>query len=332
VRTAVGNATGIGASAAQGLPTLSARDRQMTSSARSGSISLEIANAVWPDSSVQLAPEFTDAEQRDADAPARRLDLTSSAAARTINAWVDQATHGHIPALLDGPPSGTRNAVAVTNALYFKGAWKDPFDPQLTSRQPFHRPGALDRTVDLMSKEDIFTYRDEPEFQAVELYFGSNAGFALEIVLPKRVDIDPAMLIESAGAHFLDTLQGNGHINARGTVMLPHLDISETLHPIELLDDSEAVRAIRQPGALNRMFETPPKDLDLQSIQKVVMKLDEKGAAAAASTEVAISASVAAPVPLPIAPFEFRADHPFWFALRERDSGTVLMTGIVRQP
>jgi len=139
VRTAVGNATGIGASSAQGLPTLSACGRQMTASARSAGISLEIANAVWPDSSVELAPGFIDAEKHEADAQATRLDLTSRAAARAINDWVAHATHDHIPTLYDGPPTDTRNAVIVTTALYFKGGWKEPFDPQLTSRQPFHR-------------------------------------------------------------------------------------------------------------------------------------------------------------------------------------------------
>lgn len=328
VRASVANATGIGASTSS---TLSALDRRMVSSARSGGISLEVANAIWPDSSVQLAPGFIEAEQRDADAPAKRLDLTSDAAKRTINDWVAHATHGHIPALLDGPPSDTRTAVSVTNALYFKGAWKDPFDRQLTARQPFHRQGAPDTIIDLMSQEDLFSYRDEAEFQAVELYFGNNAGFALEVVLPKRADIDPATLVESAGARFLDALQGNGHQNVRGTVMLPHLDISQTLHPIELMTNSEVVGAIRQPEALDRMFAAPPKDLGLKSIQKVVMKLDEEGATAAAATGTEVS-SAAMAVPLPVPPFEFRADHPFWFALRDRTSGTVLMMGIVRQP
>ena len=87
-----------------------------------------------------------------------------------------------------------------------------------------------------------------------------------------------------------------------------------------------------QPEALSRMFAVPPQEITLQSVQKVVMTLDEKGATAAAATEVAISASVAAPPPPTRPPFEFRADHPFWFALRDRASGTALMMGIVRQP
>jgi len=328
VRASAVKATGIGASPSS---SLSALNRQMVSSAHSGGISLEIANAIWPDSSVELAPGFIDAERRDADAPTKRLDLTSDAAKRTINDWVADATHGHIPALLDGPPSDTRTAVAVTNALYFKGAWTAPFDPDLTSRQLFHTPGSPDKLVDLMSKEDRFDYRDEAEFQAVELDFGNNAAFALELILPKRADMDPATLIERAGGHFLDALQGNGHTVAKGKVMLPRLDLAQTLHPVELMADSEVVRAIRQPEALSRMFATPPKDPALRSVQKVVMTLDEKGATAAAATGVEV-ASAALSVAPPNPPFEFRADRPFWFALRDRASGTVLMMGIVRQP
>jgi len=54
-----------------------------------------------------------------------------------VNKWAKEETHGKIEDLL--PPGsvdeGTR--VVLANALYFKGAWKKPFEEEITKDGEF---------------------------------------------------------------------------------------------------------------------------------------------------------------------------------------------------
>jgi len=61
-------------------------------------------------------------------------------------------------------------------------------------------------------------------------------------------------------------------------------------------------------------------------LQKAVVTVDEEGTEAAAVTVVEgmiISTD---------APFQFRADRPFLFVIRERASGTILFAGVFTEP
>lgn len=331
IRIVVAEATGIGSSAEDQTPTLAHWDRQLTSLAHSAGIELELANAVWADSSASLAPEYAQAALRDAGAPTARIDLASESAVTAINDWAGRATRGHIPMLLDARPGKGKDTVTVTDALYFRGGWTHPFDPNLTTRQQFHRPGAPDIGIDLMLQSGEFSYRENSDFQAIKLYFGHNALFNVVVLLPKRADADPAALINNAGSELSDALQGHGYAVAKGTVMLPRLRIIQTSHPLELLRESDVVRAITIPKAMTRMFVDPPEQLRLESIQRVMMELDESGATAAAATAITAYAG-SAPLPSAHPPFKLRADHPFWFVLTEARTDTVLIVGIVRRP
>ena len=58
------------------------------------------------------------------------------------------------------------------------------------------------------------------------------------------------------------------------------------------------------------------------------MRIDEKGTEAAAATgiEIVVSGSRKSPPPI------FRADHPFFFVLRDKRSGAVLFMGRIVEP
>src|SRR5438270_697476 len=62
-----------------------------------------------------------------------------------INRWVAENTKDKIPELFAAGVL-TRDALLVlTNAVYFKGKWADPFDKKATRVEPFHVSG--DKTV-----------------------------------------------------------------------------------------------------------------------------------------------------------------------------------------
>ena len=50
-----------------------------------------------------------------------------------VNGWVNDETQGHIPALLAQGQITPDIALVLVNAVYFRGDWAQPFDPQWTA-------------------------------------------------------------------------------------------------------------------------------------------------------------------------------------------------------
>ena len=63
-------------------------------------------------------------------------------------------------------------------------------------------------------------------------------------------------------------------------------------------------------------------------VHKTFLRVDEKGTEAAAATGVAIEVTGSRGVPIPT----FRADHPFFFVIREKESGAILFLGRIVSP
>jgi serine protease inhibitor len=65
-----------------------------------------------------------------------------------------------------------------------------------------------------------------------------------------------------------------------------------------------------------------------QVVHKTFLRIDEKGTEAAAATGVLIEMTGAPASPPPT----FRADHPFVFLIRDRETGAVLFMGRITRP
>jgi serine protease inhibitor len=85
-------------------------------------IDLSIANALWSDMKLPLAPSFVQRCQHLYDADATTLDFNKPAAVDTINGWVKEKTRGKISSIVT--PELVRASQAIlTNAVYFRGTW-----------------------------------------------------------------------------------------------------------------------------------------------------------------------------------------------------------------
>jgi serpin B len=63
------------------------------------------------------------------------------------------------------------------------------------------------------------------------------------------------------------------------------------------------------------------------AVHKAFVEVNEQGTEAAAATGIAMGLTS-----LPAPPIEFRADHPFLFLIRERQTGSLLFLGRVTDP
>lgn len=67
----------------------------------------------------------------------------------------------HVPDDLDGD---TR--LVLINAVYFKGNWKQKFDPELTEPMPFHVDENTTKQVPTMYRKGHYNFGHIPEFEA----------------------------------------------------------------------------------------------------------------------------------------------------------------------
>ncbi|MEJ2341542.1 MAG: serpin family protein [Gemmatimonadales bacterium] len=287
-------------------------------------VRLEIGNSVWHREGFALQDAYVSEVERDFLARVEALDFSDPGAADVINAWVSEATDGLIDAIVD-PPINPLTMAFLINAIYFEGEWTLQFDPDRTATGDFRRSDGSTVSVPFMSMSDeAFPYAQTPDYQAIELPYGGEA-FAMTVVLPSEAT-DIGEFVESLDAEaWAEIIAGLGETEL--LVALPKfaLEYEKTLN--------DALEALGMEVAFDPAtadFSRMQRDalamqLHISRVkQKAFVDVDEEGTRAAAVTSVEVGVTSAPPM--------FRADRPFLFAIRERLSGALLFTGVVRDP
>src|SRR5690606_41051505 len=109
---------------------------------------LDFATSIWYRQEFALNPAFVEETQRYYRARISALDFAAPESVDVINRWVSDATRGLIPAVVD--QLDEEQIMLLLNAVYFKGDWTAPFDPQQTRDMPFYRPSGDSRPVPMM--------------------------------------------------------------------------------------------------------------------------------------------------------------------------------------
>lgn len=287
------------------------------------SVDFRLANSIWYRRSFPFHQTFLDATKAWFDAEVQGLDFANPASLGTINGWVDRSTSGKITKVIE--QISNDNVMFLINAIYFKGSWRDQFDPAETRDAAFHAADGRQQPVKLMHRHARMSYVETPEFQAVDLPYGRDA-FAMTVLLPK-----PGTTVDRlAGSLTTDSwsaLVGRLH-SADVDLHLPRLKLS---YERTLNDDLQAlgIRDAFVPDGAN-FTRMSPEGLHLfidYVKQKTYVDVNEEGTEAAAVTVVAISVTSAPQTVV------MRVDRPYVFAIRERLSGTILFIGkIVAMP
>jgi serpin B len=274
-----------------------------------------LANALALDPSSR-ANEDALARLRAAGAEVFVEPLSAPATVRRINGWVSGKTNGLIPEVLAAPPQNA--GLVALNALYFKGLWRTQFDPALTRHRPFTRLAGGATAVPMMTREGSEAYREDDRFIAVDLPY-RNERFSLVVVTTKEQPAPAADLVKT-----VDWLTGAGFERTRMDLQLPRFTLREGAEILPVLDGMGLKEARNAPDAFARL--TPVPQRITQARQEVFVRVDEEGTEAAAATSV-ITTRMARPRSVRVV-----IDKPFVFALRDKTSGLVLVTGYVGDP
>lgn len=119
---------------------------------------LRVANALWGEKTYPFHPAFLAAiRKHDGEGSIFAVDFRGrpDAARQQINHWVAAQTNNRIRDIVppDGVDANTR--LALTNAVYFKGAWARPFHAKATADGEFTLAGGDAVTTPLMHQDAL---------------------------------------------------------------------------------------------------------------------------------------------------------------------------------
>jgi serpin B len=287
---------------------------------------LSIANALWAQSGYAFVPEFGAGLESRYAARFVPIDFRAAAEARqTINDWVAKETQDRIKDLLpEGVPT-TDTRLVLTNAVYFKAAWQEPFQERATEDGEFTTGKGSKAKVRFMRRTDRFRYGESERAQVLEIpYVGGD--MSMVVVLPKAKDGLADLETKEGIETWTGLLQG---ASTKVALKLPKFTFTAPLDLTRTLQGMGMRRAF-DPKAADFSGITREEPLFIGAvIHKAFVAVDEHGTEAAAATAVAMRAGSA---PRPEEPVPFVADHPFLFLVRHRPTGAVLFLGRVADP
>lgn len=300
-------------------------NRRMDAIAEQEGVELVFANALWPEKTHAFLESYLELVTRTYQAGVKPLDYVeaSEEARQVINTWVEKKTRGRIKDLL---PSGSLNALTrlvLTNAVFFHGAWAEKFPEEATRPgdffvspdKPVQGPmmhGSV--KVGQMPAEGV-TYIELP-------YKGDSV--SMVILLPDK-DVPLSEMEDDLESH-LARASSMGFSRRENEVVMPRFSMTSNFSLADTLAAMGMKKAFSMAADLSGMDGT--NWLYISGVfHKAFVDVSEEGTEAAAATGVVISLKSA---PMPSRPVII--DRPFWFLIRDVDSGSALFLGRVVNP
>ncbi len=278
------------------------------------STTFRIANSVWYRQGLSVNQPFVDALKQTFDADVRATPFDQGTV-KQVNDWVSAKTNAKIPTIIDAISDDL--VMFLINAIYFKGSWREQFDPAKTQNLPF-RGLSGERTLPTMAREEgsgKFRYTNTASATIGELPYG-NGAFVMTVVMPTDASGIAALAAGLDTASWTALLAPMQEVSF--AVQLPKFKLS---YERELKDDLIAlgmdVPFSESAADFSRM--TPAQAFIAFVKHKTYVDVNEEGTEAAAVTNTGMRVTSLPPC--------FCVNRPFVFAIRERFSGTILFIG-----
>src|SRR5580765_1124377 len=148
------------------------------------------ANALWASGQIELSAAYVSLLRREFGAPLEGLDFEhdTEGARRKINGWVADVTRQKITELIGRGGLQPDTLLVLTNAIYMKAAWENPFLVRSTKAKiPFTAAGGETAHVAMMEQIGTFGFLHERGLRVLELPYRGKAT-SLLLVLPDAID------------------------------------------------------------------------------------------------------------------------------------------------
>jgi len=291
-------------------------------------VTLEIANALWAAEGIEFDPGFLDRNDPFLDTEIATLDFTEPTNVSTINESIDASTNGAIPSVVDAIAPQT--IACLINGIYFKGSWQEEFDASLIQDEPFTLTNGSKKQIPMMRRTDWYPYYADNQFQVVSLPY-EEGQMGMYIFLPNRgTDLNT----------FLDRL--NVEDWEVWMSQFSQREVSLVL-PTFKLEYSVELRTALEQLAMGIAFDEDRADFSRMTASsvpvfisylthKAVVEVNEEGTEASTGSFIFFDDVTTTQAAESVPPIPFIVDRPFFFAIRDNPTGTVLFMGVVVDP
>lgn len=290
-------------------------------------INLSLANKIYVKScDCELNPQLKKDAVDVFDAELEKVDFgDSAAAAKLINGWVESKTNERIKNLVSNSSLNSDTQIVLINALYFKGSWKNQFNPKSTVEHPFYINNETSVKIPMMYQEEKFKYDNNTELNAqiLEMAYEGNEA-SMVIVLPNEIDgLDQVLRKLADGFDLIAVWEKL--ISTKLQVIIPKFK-TETEIDLTHVFSKLGINAIfrRENSGVSKILDNNESLYISKAIQKAFIEVNEEGAEAAAATHMVLRKR-RAHYPAPIV----RADRPFLYFLIGPDH-TMLFVGLYK--
>ncbi len=292
-------------------------------------VELLVANSLWGRKEIEFKPKFLTTNNKYYNAEIKSLDFSDPQSVSIINGWVSAKTKGLINQIIKKiDPSAI---LFIINAIYFKGIWSYKFDTSKTRKHPFHLLDGMTINVPMMFQSGKYPYFATEKFQAISLPYGDGRT-SMYIFLPNK---------NSNLKEFLDSLNINNwkkwrykFVRGKGNIGIPRFKLE---YETKLNDVLQSLGIVSAFDAKSADFKNLSEACDRRKgpgcfisevIQKTFLEVDEEGTRAAAVTEIGMaltSVNVSQP-------FSMTVDRPFFCAIVDNRTQTILFMGAIVRP
>lgn len=242
-----------------------------------------------------------------------------------INDWVSKRTDKRIPALLPHGSITSATKLVLTDAIYFKASWFEPFEVDQTQPSSFHAE-AGDRDVEMMHALGTMKYAEQATYQALDLQYLSRDVHML-LILPTEGRFDE--VTRGVDAAFFDGVRASLS-KYLVTLSLPRWSFKSS-NTLKAPFQSLGMKAAFENGNADFSGMNGTHELFVDQIyHDAFIAVDEKGTEAAAATGVVINADGGVGPEYPEAEISF--DRPFIFAIYDEPTGQLLFLGQLVDP
>ncbi|MDR1487538.1 MAG: serpin family protein [Deltaproteobacteria bacterium] len=284
-----------------------------------------LANSLWPQKDSEILQSFFDVINQYYGSRIFPVDYRNNEpqAREDINEWVAEATRDKILNFLPSPVSNSTTLILI-NAVYFKGKWESPFNPELTIEGDFQAESGPIK-AQFMNAKDHFNYFESTELQAIELpYAGED--LSMVILLPANEQSTLTDLENSLNSEKLQSIV-NGLAFAEVELSLPRFSLTWGTTSLRPALEKLGLGPAFGPNADYSKMTADSSNYLSDVLHKAFVEVNEEGTEAAAATGGMVRATA-----MELKPTIFKADHPFIFLIQEKSTNSLLFIGRLAAP
>jgi len=296
--------------------------------AKDSLVEFRLANKIYLEQTYKILPTYQAVIEKYFDGAFKLADFINNAQkeAKNINSWVEKLTNNKIKNLIPEGTLSPSTAMVLVNAIYINSDWKHQFKKERTQKKDFFLSEKEKLETDFMiQKIKKIKYAEINSYKAIEMEY-VNRDLSLLFILPDESNIDNISDVVLNGEQYKQICYSLNYEEVH--IEIPKFKIESSFNLSQMLKKMGMSSAFS-----NADFSGISKNNNLQIsqvLQKVFFEVDEKGTEAAAATAMIVHTTALIQNPDPT--YEFIANRPFFYVLKENKYNTPLFIGQFVKP